>query len=122
MRTTYCALRLNGRCDWTFRVNRYSPCPTHRINLRCRQRPECTRQLPAQFVELLDGRVKLSRDNSLRVDFIKEMQRFLLPGLARQTVENGDFWVYLRDAVVEEGERVLRFLRRGGSASHNFEM
>ena len=79
------------------------------------------RQEWGRFAELLEGRVRLLReDDALRVDFIKEMQRFLPPEVARRTVENGDFWVYLRDMVLWEGERVLRFL--GGETVSDFQM
>ena len=60
---------------------------------------------------MLEGRVQTLRDDdALRFDFIKEMRRFLPPEVARRTVENGEFWVYLCGVVVDEGERVFRFL------------
>jgi len=76
------------------------------------------RQERGRFAELLEERVQLLRDgDSLRADFTKEMQRFLPPEVAKRTVENGDFWVYLCDTVVQEGERVLRYIREEATDS-----
>jgi len=59
----------------------------------------------------------LQHEPRLQADFEHEMRRFLPPDGAKRTVENPQFWVYVRNTVLEEGQRVLQFLRQGGAAS-----
>ena len=69
------------------------------------------RQKRERFTELLEARIQMLRDgDSQRNSFVEEMRRFLPPEVAKQTAENEAFWEYLCGTVVEEGERVLRFL------------
>ncbi|MEZ5535510.1 MAG: nucleotidyl transferase AbiEii/AbiGii toxin family protein [Thiolinea sp.] len=68
------------------------------------------------FSELLQQRVQQLQDKpTVQASFQQEMRRFLAPEIAARTVENPQFWAYLRNTVVEEGQRVLRYLREGGA-------
>jgi hypothetical protein len=52
------------------------------------------------FKELVSERVEsLKSDPQIRMDFIKEMQRFLPAQTVRKTVENGDYWEFLTSQI-----------------------
>ncbi|MEZ5453710.1 MAG: nucleotidyl transferase AbiEii/AbiGii toxin family protein, partial [Thiothrix sp.] len=68
------------------------------------------------FSGLLQQRLQQLQDEpAVQASFQQEMRRFLAPEIATRTVESPEFWVYLRNTVVEEGQRVLRYLREGGA-------
>jgi len=70
------------------------------------------RQEQKRFIKLLEGRIQLLQDGaSQRHSFVEEMKRFLPPEVAKQTVENAEFWDFLCGSVSHEGERVLRYLK-----------
>ena len=72
------------------------------------------KQTKDSFIDLLQQRLQqLQSDSQVQVDFRQEMRRFLPPIVATRTVENPPFWDYLRAMVIEEGQRVLRFLTQG---------
>lgn len=72
------------------------------------------KQTTERFVYLLNQRQQqLREDDAIRVDFLHEMRRFLPPDVVMRTVENPAFWVYLRNTLEEECQRVLRFLTQG---------
>lgn len=74
------------------------------------------------FVTLLQQRLQqLATDPTLEHDFNAEMRRFLPADIAKRTVENPQFWIYLRNTVVEEGQRVLRYLEQD-TATPDFSM
>lgn len=75
-----------------------------------------------EFFTLLQQRSQqLQTDPSLQSDFEYEMRRFLPPDIAKRTVENPQFWVYVRNTAVEESQKVLRFLDQG-TAPNPFPM
>jgi predicted nucleotidyltransferase component of viral defense system len=75
------------------------------------------------FVTKLEQRLEqLQNDNSLEAGFEQEMRRFLPPEIAKGTVENPQFWDYLRTTVIEEGQKVLAHLSKGNTSSNNFNM
>ena len=68
------------------------------------------------FSALLERRLQqLQMDLTLSTDFEHEMRRFLPPEVAKRTVENPQFWIYLRNTVIEEAQRVLLFLQQGSA-------
>lgn len=72
------------------------------------------KQTTASFTHLLKQRMQqLSTDPSVQQDFQQEMRRFLPPEIAIRTVENPQFWDYLRNTVQEECQRVLSYLIQG---------
>lgn len=69
-----------------------------------------------EFFTLLQQRSQqLQVDPSLQSDFEYEMRRFLPPDIAKRTVENPQFWVYVRNTAVEESQQVLHFLGQGAA-------
>jgi hypothetical protein len=71
-----------------------------------------------EFVESLQQRIEqLQTDPSLQSDFEYEMCRFLPPDIAKRTVENPQFWIYVRNTAIEAGQQMLRFLDQGASPS-----
>lgn len=75
------------------------------------------KQTPSGFSALLEQRLhQLQNDSQVKVDFQHEMRRFLPPAVAERTVENPSFWVYLSNTIVEEGQRILRYLQQGNNA------
>ncbi len=68
----------------------------------------------ATFSLLLEQRMQqLQVDLTLQADFEHEMRRFLPAEVAKRTVENPQFWLYLRNTVMEEAQGVLLFLQQG---------
>lgn len=66
------------------------------------------------FTELLQQRMtQVQKGDGIQAGFQKEMRRFLPVEVAERTVENDQFWDYLRNTVVEECRRVLRYLEQG---------
>jgi predicted nucleotidyltransferase component of viral defense system len=64
------------------------------------------RQKPETFSAALRDRTGLMKsDPSMRVEFVKEMQRFLPSRVVSETVEKTDFWEYLTHLVREEATR-----------------
>ena len=81
------------------------------------------RQERDRFVDLLEGRIQQLRDDaSLQGSFVGEMRRFLPPEVAKRTVESREFWEYLCGIVLQEGERVLRYLHDEGKSDRAFGM
>lgn len=81
------------------------------------------RQTTTEFIDKLEQRIiQLENDNSLAVSFEQEMRRFLPPDIAKRTVENDQFWEYLRTTVVEEGRKVLAYLSNDNQSKSSFEM
>lgn len=75
------------------------------------------------FATLLEARVQqLQSDHSQQTSFIAEMRRFLPPDVAKQTVEREAFWEYLCNTVIQEGQRVLRYLDGGETEGAAFKM
>lgn len=76
----------------------------------------------AAFITLLQQRIQqLQTDLTMQTGFEHEMRRFLPTEVAKRTVENPQFWVYLRNTVIEEGQRVLLYLQQG-SANPTFHL
>jgi predicted nucleotidyltransferase component of viral defense system len=66
------------------------------------------RQTIPEFVSLLRSRTdRLIRDPAMRLDFVKEMQRFLPSHVVANTVEKESFWVYVTGLVQDESARVI---------------
>ena len=60
------------------------------------------------FKELVDERLESLKSNpEIRMDFIKEMQRFLPAQTVRKTVENEDYWEFLTSQVEELAKMAL---------------
>ena len=75
------------------------------------------KQTPSGFSALLEQRLQqLQDDTQVKADFQHEMRRFLPPTVAVRTVETPPFWAYLSNTVLEEGQRVLRYLQQGNNA------
>jgi predicted nucleotidyltransferase component of viral defense system len=56
-----------------------------------------------EFVERLRNRVdRLSADEAMREDFLKEMRRFLPATTVRDTVEKPEYWLWLSGVVAEQ--------------------
>ena len=69
-----------------------------------------------QFLAVLDGRRKsLKEDPEVATGFRQEMQRFLAPDLAAQTVEQAAFWTYLANLMDELCAQAARQLRGAGA-------
>lgn len=76
------------------------------------------KQTTDDFAVLLQQRMaQVQKGADLQVVFQQEMRRFLPPEVAERTVENTQFWDYLRATVVEECQRVLRYLEKGDAGS-----
>lgn len=61
----------------------------------------------SQFCHLLDDRrTKLQHDPAYRIDFIKEMRRFLPVRTCSETIAKEEYWVYLTDLIGVECDRV----------------
>lgn len=72
------------------------------------------KQTQESYSLLLQQRLEqLQTDPQIKLDFQQEMRRFLPAAIAARTVENPQFWVYLSNTVVEEGQRVLAYLQHG---------
>lgn len=85
-------------------------CPLHLVANKINDHQRTT----TEFITLLQQRLQqLHTESALEPDFNAEMRRFLPPDIAKRTVENPQFWLYLRNTVVEEGERVMRYLELG---------
>ncbi len=70
------------------------------------------RRTPAEFIRLLDVRIKSLSDNqSAQADFVGEMRRFLPASVVEDTVAKPDFWQYLTGVAREEGERALAAMK-----------
>ena len=66
------------------------------------------------FTGLLQQRMtQVQRGEGIQAGFQQEMRRFLPPEVAERTVESAQFWDYLRATVVEECQRILRYLEQG---------
>jgi len=64
---------------------------------------------PAGFLRQLQQRqTLLQTDAACRKEFLSEMQRFLPPGVIRETLEKEEFWTYLVSLVAEACEQVRR--------------
>ena len=75
-----------------------------------------------EFLKLLvQRRSQLQDDPRLRLDFVREMQRFLPPRVVAETVEQEPFWDYLTGLVFAECEGTIHTLK-GGSESSRFIM
>lgn len=58
---------------------------------------------PAEYVKLLEQRIALLKnDAQARVDFLKEMRRFLPAATVRNTLENSAWWTYLTQVIEEQ--------------------
>jgi len=73
-----------------------------------------------EFTLLLEQRIAvLQVDTKQQAIFSQEMRRFLPPEVAKRTVESDQFWEYLCTTVIQEGQRVLRYLaKEGAQMSH----
>lgn len=81
------------------------------------------KQTADDFSNLLGQRITLLQtDTTQQASFIKEMRRFLPPEVAKRTVEKEQFWEYLSATVVQEGQRVLRYLRERKTPNGLFKM
>ena len=66
------------------------------------------RQTPEAFsASLRDRTAHMKSDPSMRVEFVKEMQRFLPAATVRETVEQETYWGYLTELVRSEGARAM---------------
>jgi predicted nucleotidyltransferase component of viral defense system len=66
---------------------------------------------PAEFIELLRERqLLLEREPTVRLDFVREMKRFLPVHIVAETVEKQAFWEFLSDLIRTECEQVIRTL------------
>ena len=64
---------------------------------------------PQDFQGLLGERVQLLDSNAaMRDEFIKEIRRFLPPGIVSDTVEKEEYWDYLKRLVQEECDLALQ--------------
>jgi predicted nucleotidyltransferase component of viral defense system len=80
------------------------------------------RRSQAEFLTQLEDRQRQLRNESgVQVDFVKEMRRFLPPGIVANTVESPAFWIFLVDLARLDGLRIARFLQ-GESPPHIFNM
>lgn len=78
-------------------------------------------QTNPQFIQLLQNRVAQLLDSATKMDFLKEIQRFLPPQVATRTLQQPEFWAYLANTVQEESEKVIQFLQNSTNTSR-FEM
>lgn len=70
------------------------------------------RQSPAEFIAQLESRQQQLQDEPrMQADFMKEMRRFLPPGIVVNTVENSAFWGFLIDLTRFECLQISKFLR-----------
>ncbi|MDP2809659.1 MAG: nucleotidyl transferase AbiEii/AbiGii toxin family protein [Rhodocyclaceae bacterium] len=73
------------------------------------------RRTTAEFLDLLgERRRRLLEDAELRVDFVREMTRFLPLRVVADTVEQVPFWAWLTDLVAGECSRVSSANWAGG--------
>ena len=81
------------------------------------------KQTPDHYSGLLEHRIiQLQNDTTQQASFSQEMRRFLPPEVAKNTLENEQFWEYLCTTVMQEGQRVLRYLVNGSSTNEHFKM
>lgn len=81
------------------------------------------KQSTEDFVVKLEHRLEqLQTDDSLKAGFDHEMRRFLPHDIARRTVEDSQFWDYLRATVIEEGQKVLAHLSKDTEPKSTFKM
>ena len=81
------------------------------------------KQTADDYSALLEHRIiQLQNDTTQQASFSLEMRRFLPPEVAKNTVENEQFWEYLCTTVIQEGQRVLRHLGNGSSTNEHFKM
>ena len=74
------------------------------------------------FLELLTDRTRqLDAVPDVRDGFTCEMRRFLPPDLVARTVDNEEFWYYLKNLLHSESERVIQFLTNSDVVT-DFEM
>jgi len=65
----------------------------------------------ADFIAALQARLAALRDHpDTRMDFVKEMRRFLPAAAIRDTVEKEPYWSYLTQVVTELGQRAVAAL------------
>lgn len=70
------------------------------------------------FTELLEQRrYQLLSDPTIRDNFINEMRRFLPPHIVSNTVENRDFWIYLRNLIEAECEKTIQAVNDTGRST-----
>ena len=73
-----------------------------------RQKVTDRRHGSAEFSTLLRARTdQLKADPAMRVEFVKEMQRFLPTRIVSETVEKVDYWTYLTNLVQGETARAI---------------
>lgn len=65
----------------------------------------------AEFLELLEERKQLLGEPAVRIDFIREMSRFLPPQTVANTVAKESFWAYLTNIIGVECDAVIKSLK-----------
>ena len=81
------------------------------------------KQTKNSYSDLLEHRInQLQNDTTQQASFSQEMRRFLPPEVAKSTVENDQFWEYLCTTVMQEGQRVLKFLENETAPNDQFKM
>lgn len=65
----------------------------------------------AEFVTSLQQRVDfLKNEAHARIDFLKEMRRFLPATTVRETLENNSWWIYLTQVIGEQAKLAISYL------------
>lgn len=70
------------------------------------------KQRSAAFIKLLEARLASLRDQPpMRMEFIREMQRFLPTATVRDTIEKEPYWRYLIGVVTDVGQKAVTALK-----------
>ena len=96
----FCENRINNRDLWDigWLTQQGVELPAHLIPVKIRDHDRDA----AAFVASLKGRLATLRTRSdVRLEFIKEMRRFLPVAAVRETIEKASYWGYLTEIVAE---------------------
>jgi predicted nucleotidyltransferase component of viral defense system len=107
--------RLKHRDLWdiVWLVNQSVKCPSDLVSMKIADH----NRTETEFVESLTNKLKTLP--SLKADFYKEMSRFIPSNVAKNTLDNPNYWGYLVDTVTEQATKQIHFIEKSANNTMN---